>query len=97
MENKWCYFNEYERCFSVDLVKHTPACYMAGIDICPSNFSLHGEPIDKHWFSGWPGAFCLKCKAEDVTELCLGDSCKCQCHEEFWKEYDKQNNRKNKN
>ena len=26
-----------------------------------------------HQWSGWPGAFCLKCGAEDKTELAVGD------------------------
>ncbi|ULH17382.1 hypothetical protein MF271_19520 (plasmid) [Deinococcus sp. KNUC1210] len=26
-----------------------------------------------HWFSGWPGAVCLKCGAEDPAEAALGD------------------------
>ena len=25
-----------------------------------------------HRWSGWPGAFCLNCGAEDRTELCVG-------------------------
>ena len=27
-----------------------------------------------HRWSGWPGAFCLRCGAEDPREVCLGDN-----------------------
>jgi hypothetical protein len=29
-------------------------------------------PVDhrEHQWSGWPGAFCLRCGAEDVAEIC---------------------------
>jgi hypothetical protein len=26
-----------------------------------------------HWWSGWPGAICLKCGAEDPREISLAD------------------------
>ncbi len=25
-----------------------------------------------HWWSGWPGAFCLKCGVDDLMELAIG-------------------------
>jgi hypothetical protein len=28
-----------------------------------------------HRWSGWPGAFCLNCHAEDPYERCLADDC----------------------
>ena len=28
----------------------------------------------KHLWSGWPGAFCLRCFSEDRQELCLADN-----------------------
>ena len=27
-----------------------------------------------HWYSGWPGAFCLHCGKDDPIELALADS-----------------------
>ena len=32
-----------------------------------------------HWWSGWPGAFCLFCGAPDNAEQCLGDGCAGWC------------------
>ena len=29
-----------------------------------------GEPAGHRW-SGWPGAWCLDCGAEDANEICL--------------------------
>jgi hypothetical protein len=29
------------------------------------------EHTAEHRFSGWPGAWCLDCGAEDVTEYCI--------------------------
>ena len=55
--------------------------------VCPSGYKMHGEGKGEHWWSGWPGAFCLKCFAEDLSELCIGGVCECSCHEEFWKDY----------
>lgn len=26
-----------------------------------------------HWWSGWPGAFCMKCGAQDPAEIHLAD------------------------
>ena len=28
-----------------------------------------------HWWSGWPGAFCMFCHAPDNAEQCLADDC----------------------
>ncbi len=69
--------------------EHIPGCYVGGTVDCPANFSLYDESKNKHWWSGWPGAYCLKCNAEDLFELCLAESCKCCCHNEFWEEYNK--------
>ena len=41
-----------------------------------------------HRWSGWPGAYCLDCNCEDPSEQCITD-CKCPCHNEFWKDYEK--------
>lgn len=30
------------------------------------------SPTEHHW-SGWPGAFCFKCGAEDPMEIALAD------------------------
>jgi hypothetical protein len=32
-----------------------------------------GKPADQHHWSGWPGAWCLKCGAEDPWEIALAD------------------------
>lgn len=48
--------------------------------ICPSPLRLHDEAVGVHWWSGWPGAYCMKCHASDPHEECLAD-CECQCHE----------------
>jgi len=66
-------------------IKHIASCsHPQGP--CPSKRSLHGEKFIEHWWSGWPGAFCMKCGTEDVMETCLADSCYCPCHEDFWQE-----------
>jgi len=44
---------------------------------------LHGEKADDHWWSGWPGAYCMKCGADDMDEACIGNSCRCSCHDDF--------------
>lgn len=28
----------------------------------------------KHWWSGWPGAYCLHCFCEDPFEIAIGNS-----------------------
>jgi len=48
----------------------------------------------EHKWSGWPGAYCLICGIDDARELCLGDNCRCPCHDEFWKEYNEVMTRK---
>ena len=55
---------------------------------CTANKTIHGEKSDEHWWSGWPGAFCMKCGDDDKMELCLADVCECHCHDEFYKELD---------
>lgn len=67
------------------MIKHILTCYQLEKVPCPAGYSLHSEKPDEHWWSGWPGAWCMKCHDEDKDELCLGD-CLCPCHEEFWKE-----------
>lgn len=69
-------------------MNHLPECAQREVSPCSSGKSLHGEPVDAHWWSGWPGAYCLKCHAEDKDEVCLANSCRCPCHAEFWKEYE---------
>lgn len=51
---------------------------------CPRDLSLHGEPIVEHWWSGWPGAYCLKCGAEDPTEIALAEGCNCVLGDMSW-------------
>ncbi len=31
------------------------------------------EKLDEHHWSGWPGAYCLKCLCEDPFEIALAD------------------------
>ena len=31
----------------------------------------------EHRWSGWPGAWCLDCGAEDAGEACLAEDCYC--------------------
>ncbi len=69
--------------------EHIDSCAQLEKTLCPANKSLHNERKDEHWWSGWPGAYCMKCGAEDKDEICIGDVCKCSCHDEFWKEYAK--------
>src|SRR5262245_59729463 len=61
-------------------VKHVEGCGYANAEPCPSGLSVHGEPANQHWWSGWPGAWCWKCGAEDPMEICVGNSCQCPCH-----------------
>ena len=70
------------------MMDHIPSCFQIERIPCPTGISLHGEPLDEHFWSGWPGAFCLKCGSEDKNELCLGNSCKCSCHDALWKSYE---------
>jgi len=68
-------------------MEHIPTCYQLEKIDCPANKSLHGEKLTEHWWSGWPGAYCMKCGSEDKDELCIG-GCNCSCHDEFWKGYE---------
>jgi len=68
--------------------EHLPECAQPEKRPCPAGQSLHGESVDEHWWSGWPGAYCMKCGAEDKDEICLAE-CACPCHAQFWEEYEK--------
>jgi len=68
-------------------IKHIDTCAILEKQPCPSNTSLYGEKVTEHWWSGWPGAFCLKCGAEDKDEICIGGGCPCPCHEDFWNQF----------
>lgn len=72
-------------------MEHIDSCAQLEAEPCTRLISLHGEAIGEHWFSGWPGAYCLKCGEEDKNEVCIGIGCECQCHEEFWRSYDTSN------
>lgn len=72
------YRDGFERIF----ISHIPSCAMREIRPCPSSNSLHGEELSSHWWSGWPGAHCMKCGDEDKREICLADGCRCPCHGE---------------
>jgi hypothetical protein len=61
-------------------MEHLPTCAVGS----------YQPPTDhSHRWSGWPGAWCLECHAEDPNELCLA-GCRCPCHAEFWAEYARQ-------
>jgi hypothetical protein len=60
-------------------VTHLPDCAVGNAKPCPSPVSLQGEAVGEHWWSGWPGAWCMKCGAPDPHEECLTD-CPCPCH-----------------
>jgi hypothetical protein len=63
----------------VEKMRHIESCEVGKI-----------KPSDHiHNWSGWPGAYCIICGIDDADELCLADSCKCPCHEEFWNQYNK--------
>ena len=64
-------------------MKHLKTCAVGTYIPCPSHKSLHSEAADEHWWSGWPGAVCMKCGSEDVREICLADSCRCKCHDDL--------------
>ncbi len=68
----------------LEMTDHIESCAQLETRPCPANQSLHGELKDQHWWSGWPGAHCMKCGDEDKNEVCLADNCKCQCHDDFW-------------
>lgn len=66
--------------------EHSEGCWQKHKRPCPSNKTLANEAPDEHWWSGWPGAYCMKCGDDDMNEACLA-GCDCKCHEAFWKEY----------
>lgn len=69
-------------------MNHLPECAVgrrAG-EVCPRPHELSDGT--NHWWSGWPGAFCLGCGADDPNELCIGGGCPCPCHDEFWKAFE---------
>ena len=68
-------------------MEHIESCFQLEKEECSRRISLHGEPITEHFFSGWPGAYCLKCFEEDKDELCIGYACACPCHNDFWEAY----------
>ena len=68
---------------------HIMGCYQLEKRPCSSPETMFSAGPGEHWWSGWPGAFCMKCHAEDKDELCVGAVCQCPCHEEFWREYAK--------
>ena len=62
-------------------MNHLPDCAVGNIQPCDAGFSQESERPEQHWFSGWPGAWCLKCGAEDPREVCLA-GCLCPCHDD---------------
>jgi hypothetical protein len=52
---------------------------------CPTPHQL--ERHDGHWWSGWPGAWCMGCGVGDPSEVCLSGDCGCLCHDQLWEEY----------
>lgn len=70
-------------------MEHNNNCFQLEKAPCTSSISLHGEKPEEHWWSGWPGAYCVKCFVEDKDELCIGSGCDCECHREFWEEYNR--------
>lgn len=69
------------------MTEHIKSCAQLEKRPCPTNRSLHGENHGEHWWSGWPGAYCMKCGDEDKDEICIGSVCKCPCHDELWEKY----------
>lgn len=67
---------------------HISGCAMAEARPCPAGRSPHGEPKAEHWWSGFPGAVCLKCGDPCAEEECLAVACNCPCHDEMWKRMD---------
>lgn len=62
-----------------------PECSYIDLQPCPADYAMHEEKVGQHWWSGWPGAWCMKCHAGDPAEACLAD-CDCSCHDAFWQE-----------
>ena len=71
-------------------MEHIPDCAQLEKAACLSVYSLHGEKIGEHWWSGWPGSYCMKCLEEDKDEVCIDMGCECPCHDSFWAEFKKQ-------
>jgi len=69
-------------------IEHIDFCPSKGATPCTANYAHHNEPKDHHWWSGWPGAYCIKCGVEDLYEICIGIVCYCPCHDDFWKSYE---------
>lgn len=67
---------------NITIVVHIATCAQLQKVPCPAGKSLHEEGTTEHWWSGWPGAYCMKCGAEDKDEICLADSCQCPCHKD---------------
>lgn len=55
--------------------KHTSDCPTLTFDYKCSKPHVLSDGAH-HWWSGWPGAFCLGCFVEDPNEICV--SCCCQ-------------------
>ena len=72
-------------------ISHLPECAEGAREgeVCTGTISLHGEPETEQWWSGWPGAWCMKCGVDDPEELCTGSGCSCICHEAMWDAYEK--------
>jgi hypothetical protein len=64
------------------MTDHIPGCAQLNRRPCFNRVALEG--ISEHQWSGWPGAHCLVCYAEDPDEICLADSCRCPCHDDLW-------------
>ena len=67
-------------------VEHIPTCAQLRARPCPAHRSMHGESPSEHWWSGWPGAYCVKCGDDDSSEVCMAE-CECPCHADFWREW----------
>jgi|GEM_PF-6233829 len=55
---------------------HIETCAVAMVKPCRVS---GGE----HRWSGWPGAYCLDCFADDDMEFCIGTVCRCPCHDQL--------------
>ena len=53
-------------------------CNLCGIP-CTTNTCPMCLAESAHVWSGWPGAFCLRCGAEDNREICLADGHDIEC------------------
>lgn len=53
---------------------HTDECIkfrQAVGSTCPTPHKLSKN--NEHWWSDWPGAYCMGCGCDDPNELCLAD------------------------